>query len=362
MRLNLKYGLGLVCLAALFALVPVVAAQGPTVRWTFWNAQITAHANSSQLEVAESQSIRVTNGTLNAGERDYSQPVNIQSVYVALNGGQPTQLTQGSGTGMYQVSNANGDVVLKYRLPSPANSGDQFVVQINFTVNQAAAGVINWDIVPGTHAAQVDSSTVTINFPDGGAPSADQVRVVKGVGTAAVSGSSIVVRSQGALAANQPFEVQLPYGANVPVAGNSGNTGSVNDPNIKPVTGNTSQGLGLGISLPVLICGALCLVGIFLFLSATGLLRGLMGGGLLGGLLGGIGRGSSVGRGGGIFGGGNSGGGGIFGGGNSGGGGGFSGGGGNAGGGRGFRESGNQNREVPPVNNDKQSGGGGSFS
>lgn len=310
-----------------------IRAQVPSVEWLAWNTQITVHANTSQLDMAETQTIRVTSGPLHAGERDYSQMVTIQSVYLVMNGGQPQSLAQGSGAGKYQVSNAGSDVVLKYQLPTPANTGDTFSVLINYTVMEPTAGVIDWNVVPGTHGAPVASSTVTINFPDGQAPAADSVRFPQGNGTVTTSGSSIIIKSQGAIPANQPFEIQLPDGSNIGAAGNPADTGA-----------NSF----LGIALPGIgtILVVLCVGGVLLFLLGGGLLRSLMGGlggNLLGGILGGISRGGSNG---GFFGGGDS----------------SDGGSSNSGGGRGFRDSANQNREVPPVNNDKQSGGGASFS
>ncbi len=340
MRLKLT-ALGLFVLMSA-ALVFSVNAQSPTVEWTSWNAQITAHADSSQLDVAETQIIKVTGGTLNAGERDYSQPVNIQNVYLAVNGGQPKQLTQGTGPNQYQVSGSGDNIALTYQLPNPANSGDSFVVQVNYTVPAATTGLIDWFVVPADHPFPVDSSTTTINFPQGQAPSTDFVRLNQTNASVTAQGSSIVIKSSGVIAANQAFEVQVPYGAGVGQPGTSGNTTTNTNPVNSPVqtvpTDGTSAdtGGGLGTILAVL-CG-------------LGLLVLLGGRSLLGGLLGGIG--------GGLFGGGNSGyGGGVyptspnepFGGSPT------------QGPVRGFRESPNQNREIPTINSDKRSGGGAHF-
>ncbi|MEO8393985.1 MAG: hypothetical protein ABI700_13430 [Chloroflexota bacterium] len=325
-------------LALSLCVVSVVGAQSPSVEWTAWNAQITAHASGAPLDISETQIIKVTDGTLHSGERDYSQQVNIQSVYLAVNGGQAQQLQTGSGANTYQVTQTSSDVLLDYQLPAAANAGDSFVVQINYTVNPPASGLIDWFIVPGSHGATVDSSKVTINFPDGDAPDTSFVRVPQGNASVTASGNSIVVQSQGALAANEGFEIQVPYGAGVGAVDNS-NSGTVNTSPVQNVPSGTSNDTsgGLGSLLPVL-----CVVGLLVLVGGGGLLRNLLGGILGGGNSGG----------GGIFGGGNSSGGGIFGGGNSSGG---------TSSGRGFRQSSNQNREVPTIDNDKRSGGGASF-
>ncbi len=348
-----KSFLSFLLLAFSLTFVSSAFAQSPSVEWTAWNAQITAHSGSVPLDIAETQIIKVTGGTLHGGSRNFSQPVNVQSVYLATNGGQPTQLTQGTSPGNYSVSNSNGDVVVDYELPQAANAGDSFAVQINYTVNPVTAGLIDWNVVPGTHPGQVKSSKVTINFPDGQAPSADFVRVPQGSGTVTASGSSIVVQSQGVIPANQPFEIQVPYGANVGQPANSGNSAPVQNAPVQnaPVqnapsngTSNDSGGGLLSGILPIL-----CIVGLLVIFGGSSLLRGLLGG-FLGSAIGGSGSNRG---GGGIFGGGggSSSGGGIFGGGGSSG----------SSGGRGFRQSSNQNREVPPVNNDKESGGGAGF-
>ncbi len=356
--MRLKSLIGFMILALSLSMISTALAQSPSVEWSAWNAQITAHPGSAPLDIAETQIIKVTGGTLHGGTRNFSQPVNIQSVYLALNGSQPTQLSQGSSPGSYSVSSANGDVVVNYELPRAANVGDSFAVQINYTVNPTTAGLIDWNVVPGTHPGPVNSSKVTINFPDGQAPSADFVRVPQGSGTVTASGSSIVVQSQGVIPANQPFEIQLPYGANVGQPAN-GNSAPVQNAPVQnaPIqnapasgatgTSNDSGGI-LGSLLPIL-----CIIGLLVIFGGSSLLRGLLGG-VLGGAVGGaLGRGGN--SGGGIFGGrGGSSGGGIFGGGS-----GNSGGSGSSG--RGFRQSADQNREVPTINNDKESGGGAGF-
>src|SRR5262249_47410936 len=121
MRLKLP-AIGLF-LALCLVLAANVGAQSPSAEWAAWNTQITAHSNSPQLDIAETQVVNVTAGPLQAGERNYSEPVTVQAVYLAVNNGQPQQLPQGDGPGTYQVSNSNGDVVVDYQLPTPANTG-----------------------------------------------------------------------------------------------------------------------------------------------------------------------------------------------------------------------------------------------
>jgi hypothetical protein len=335
--MRLKIASSLALLGLLLAMVGGAAAQGPSVEWEAWNAQITAYNNDTQMDVAETQVINVLDGSLSAGERDYTQPVNIQQVYLAMNNGQPRQLEEGSGPGTYQVSNSGSDVVLQYELPTSAEAGDTFAVQINYTVDQPTAGVIDWFAVPGDHGAPVRSSTVTLNFPDGDAPDASLVRFTEGNGTVSTSGNSIVIQSQGTIQANQAFGVQLPYGAGVGAASNP-SSGTNNNPVQNVPTGGTSNDSG-GLGS---ILGILCIVGVIILFGGSSLLRGLLGG-IGGNVLGGSNRG------GGIFGGsrpptnnnpfgGNT-----------------------PSSGRGFRESPNQNRSVPTINNDKRRGGGASF-
>jgi hypothetical protein len=349
--MRLKSLTSFVVLALSLSLISSVFAQNPSVEWTQWNAQITAHSGSQPFDVAETQIIRVTSGPLHGGERDFEDPVNVQSVYLAMNGSQPTQLSRGSGPNSYSISNSNGGVVVDYELPQAANTGDSFAVQINFTVSPPTAGIVDWSIVPANHPFTVNSSKATINFPDGQAPNASFVRVTQGSGNVTASGSSIVIQSQGALPANQPFEIQVPFGAGVGQPANGNNAPVQNAPvqnaplSNAPANGtgtSSDSGGGLGSILPIL-----CIVGLLVIFGGGSLLRGLLGG-VLGGAIGGGGLGS----GGGIFGGrgGSSSGGGIFGGGSS-----------SGSSGRGFRQSADQNREVPTINNDKRGGGGAGF-
>lgn len=321
-----------------------VAAQSPSVEWDSWNAQITAYNDRSQVDVAETQVINVLDGRLQAGQRDYSQPVDIQSVYFAMNGEQPQELAPGDGAGQYQAYEADGGVILEYQLPSPAQAGDTFVVQINYTAETATPGLIDWYVVPGGHGAPVNSSTVTINFPDVDAPDPSFVRLLETQGSVNVSGNSIVIQSQGVIPADQAFGVQVPFGANVGAPANPNNSNPAGQPAQPAPTGGTGtdSGSGLGELLPIL-----CILGVVILVGGGGLLRNLLGGsggGLLGGLLGGAnaGRGNPLG---GLGGRGSTGSSGSSG----------------TSGGRGFRPSANQSRSAPTIKSDKRRGGGASF-
>lgn len=334
--MRMKWMNSVLLLGLLLAAVTGVSAQSPEVEWDSWNAQITAYSDSDQVDVAETQVINVLDGQLQAGRRDYSQPVDIQSVYLAMNGEQPRELGVGDGAGEFQVFEESEGVVLEYQLPIPAQTGDSFVVQINYSAEVATAGLIDWYVVPGDHGAPVRSSTVTINFPDGEAPDPSFVRLIESTGTVSVSGSSIVIQSNSVIPADQAFGIQVPFGSGVGAPANNPGSGNPAQQPVQPVpTGGTSDDSGgLGSILPIL-----CILGVVLLFGGGNMLRGLLGG--LGGgspvgggrsnPFGGIGRGSS----------GSSSG--------------------TSSGGRGFRPSANQNRSVPTVKSDKNRGGGASF-
>jgi len=326
--MQIKWMSNVLIVGLLLVSVMGVGAQSPSVEWDAWNAQITAYADSSQLDVAETQVINVLDGAVQAGQRDYSQPVDIQNVFVAVNGGQPQELAPGQ----YQVSQGiDGGVILDYQLPTPVDAGGSFVVQINYTTDAVTPGLVDWFVVPGDHAAPVSSSTVTINFPNGQAPDPSFVRMIESNGTVSMSGNSIVVQSQGVIPPNQAFGIQVPFGAGVGAGANPDAAQPVQPS--QPVPTGGADG-GLGSLLPIL-----CILGVLLLFGGGSLLRNLLGG--FGGQSGG-----------GIFGP-------TFG----------------AGrpfgptrtGGtparpvRGFRESANQNRPLPPLRTDKRRGGGASF-
>ncbi len=348
-------------------LTPTLAfAQSIQLEFTRWDAQINAQSNSDQMQIAEAEQIHVLSGTLSRGSRFWTQPVQIQAVYIVLgNDNTPRQLSQGNGQpGTYAVSQSNNQTTLQYTLPQQIKSGDTFTVQINYTATSPTSGMVDWTVIPGERDYPVRSSTIRVRFPNGQAPDSSLVRISRGNGTAQVNGNEVVIQSQGEVPARQPFTIQIPFGAgvgaaagntgnqnpgNVPVAPNPNNPGIGKNPGNVPVNPSDGQGIQLPGGGTLLLI--LCVVGFLLLVGGGGLLRSLLGG--LGGL-GGINRG----------------GGGL--------GGPFPGGtGGNSGpfndpnnepmppsGGldRGFRPSSDQNRQIGNVGDDKDSGGGVGFS
>src|SRR5579871_2766934 len=140
-----------IILLALGLTPAMVFAQNANVTFNRWDAQITVQSNSSQMQVAESQEVQVTSGTVSRGNRYWTDPVQVQSVYLVTgNNTQPQTLTQGDGThpGSYSVSQSNNQTQLQYTLPTPVNSGSTFTVQINYTATSPTAGMVDWKVVP----------------------------------------------------------------------------------------------------------------------------------------------------------------------------------------------------------------------
>ena len=325
----------LLAILLLAAPITVSAQSNANVEWNRWDAQIAVPSNNSdQLQISETQEVHILDGSIRQGTRFWTSPVQVQAVYLVLNNdSSPVQLQQGSSSqpGTYNVSQSSGRTTLTYYLPTSQQAGNTFTVQINYTATSPTSGMVDWKVVPAEHAFNVRSSTVHIRFPDGSAPDPSLVRVSNGQGTASVNGSEVVIQSSGAIAAQQPFAIQVPFGPGVGAAGNSGNNNNPNiNPNnntgnvpIQPNPGDSSQAIQLpGMGTILLI---LCVVGFLL----------LVGGGTLGG--------PPINPGGGVFGGSN-----------------------NAPQepgnlDRGFRSSSNQNRQVGSIGNDKDSGGGAGF-
>ncbi len=341
----------LLLLAVLLLTPGLVFAQNVSVQWNRWDDQITVQQDNS-LQIAETQEVQVLNGPVRQGSRYWTDPVQLQAVYLILGNNQPQTLTQGNGNqpGTYTLTQNGGQTTLTYYLTTPQNSGSTFTVQINYTATSPTSGMVDWNVIPSDHAFPIQSSTVRITFPNGQAPDSSLVRVAQGNGTATVNGNQVTIQSQGSIPPQQAFAIQIPYGAGVGAAGNTGNTGNTggeNNPGVVPPQQGNPGGVST-IQLPG--CGTLliilCIVGFILLVAGGGLLRGLLGGGL-GSLLG-------RGRGYGPFGGGS---GGPFGGGGSGFGGEPPAEGGQLN--RGFRPSSNQDREIGNVRNDKGGGGAG---
>jgi hypothetical protein len=376
----MKLKLGLLVILSLFFTGSFASAQNIDLQWNRWDAQITVTGDRTPMQIIELQEIQVLNGTVNGGTRYWTTAVELQRVQIQLSGeSQPRDLRAGNGTdnGTYSLGQSGANYVLRYRLPSPQDRGDKFAIQIDYRAQSPTTGMVDWKIVPENRDFPVQSSRVEINFPSGQGPDASLVRTSQGNPNVQVNGNQYVFQSSQPIPANQAFAIQVPFGANVGAAGGSGGneqprTGGV-DPFVpQPVPGGQSDpGVSFGMPSLGTICGIACIIGVILLLGGGGLLRSLLGGFLGGGTRssgGGLfGGGSS---GGGLFGGGSSRGGGLFGGGSSGGGlfgsgrrnddsiGGTSGG----TSGRGFRQSGDQNRNVGgSVGSDKDGGGGASF-
>jgi len=278
------------------------------------------------------------------------------------NGQQPQQLQQSSNgqPGTYTLTTNGNNPTLQYVLPNPAGQGNTFLVQINYTAQSPTTGMVDWPVIPADHPFPVRSSTITLNFPSGQAPDPSLVRAGNAQVTA--NGNQIVIRSNGVIPAQQAFGIQVPFGAGVGAAGNSGNTNNGNtnpnynpnnDPNNpnfgnQPVPADPNAGGGINLPGGGTLLMILCVVGFLLLVGGGSILRGLLGGILGGGLNRGVGGG--INPLGGLFGGGQNQGPtnqGPF----------------NQGSvGRGFRQSSNQDRNIGNVGNDKDGGGGASFS
>jgi len=331
--------------------VPAVAfAQNTNIQWNRWDAQITAQANN-QMQVVETQEVAVNSGTVSQGTRYWTTPVNLQQVYVITGNNQnPQPLTQSNSgqPGTYTLTNNGGNPTLTYVLPAPQAAGSTFLVQLSYTAQSPTTGMVDWRVIPADHPFPVQSSTITLHFPNGQAPDPGLVTVNGTNAHVTVNGNDLVIRSQAPIPAGQPLAIQVPFGAGVGAANNSGNNN--NNPNLggnNQVPVNPATDTGTAINLPgggtlLLI---LCVIGFLLLVGGGSILRGILGG-LLGGALGG----NRQQPGGGIFGGGQQPGGlgGPF----QGGDGGVN---------RGFRQSNNQDRNIGNVGNDKDSGGGASF-
>jgi len=347
---------------ALLAAPALAFAQSPNLEWTRWDAQITAQSNN-QLQIVETQEVAVSGGTVSRGTRYWTSPVNIQAVYVMSgNGQQPQQLQQSTNgqPGTYSLTTNGNKPTLQYVLPNQAGQGSSFLVQINYTAQSPTTGMVDWSVIPADHPFPVRSSTVTLNFPSGQAPDPSLVRASSGNAQVSANGNQIVIRSTGAIPPQQAFGIQVPFGAGVGAAGNNGNTNNgntnnnpgfdPNNPNVgnNPVPANPNGGNVINLPGGGTLLMILCVVGFLLLVGGGSILRGLLGGVLGGGLNRGVG-GSPLGGLGGLFGGRNQGptNQGPF----------------NQGSiGRGFRQSSNQDRNIGNVGNDKDGGGGASFS
>src|SRR4051812_32094806 len=153
--------------------VPAVAfAQNTNIQWNRWDAQITAQSND-QLQIVETQEVAVSSGTVSQGTRYWTTPVNLQQVYVITGNNQnPQALTQSNSgqPGTYTLTNNGGNPTLNYVLPAAQSAGSTFLVQLSYTTQSPTTGMVDWRVIPTDHPFPVQSSTITLHFPNGQAP------------------------------------------------------------------------------------------------------------------------------------------------------------------------------------------------
>jgi hypothetical protein len=327
-----------------FALMPGLAlAQSASVEFNRWDAQITVQANSDQMQIAETQEVHVTGGSVSHGTRTWTSAVQVQNVYlISGSDATPRELTKNANgqSGTYNITQSGSATTLTYALPAAQTSGATFVVQINYTAVSPTKGMVDWKIVPAEHNFVVKSSTVRINFPAGQAPDASLVRASQSNAQVQVSGNQVLITSADPIAASAAFSIQVPYGAGVGAAGNTDSGGVLNPasnpgavpPQSQPGFSGPIKLPGLGTIVAILCIGGI-IIGVIVLLGGGRMLLGLVSSIL------GLGRGTSGGGQSGPVGGSNQG-----------------------PGQRGFRSSPNQNRDTGNVGNDKDSGGGASFS
>src|SRR5579859_5546177 len=269
-----------------FALTPgLVFAQNASVQFNRWDAQITTQSNSDQLQIAETQEVQVMAGTVSHGTRYWTDPVQVQSVYMVTSGSSnPQQLAQGSANqpGSYSITQSGNQTQLQYTLPTPVKAGNTFTVQINYTATSPTTGMVDWKIIPADHSFPVNSSTVTIHFPDGQVPDSSLIANGSPNANVQVSGNDVIIQSRGPIPAQQAFGIQVPFGTGVSAAAGNPNTNPNNNPannsgaippQNQPDNGTAIQMPGLGTILLIL-----CVVGVLLLVGGGALLRSLLGG------------------------------------------------------------------------------------
>lgn len=309
----------LLVLLAVFG-VTVVTAQNIQVEWLRWDAIINVDSANDLLQVNETQEIEVTRGTLRQGTRFWVDDVDVDGVFI-VTGSRPQALRENSSgdAGTYQVRTVNGEVTLTYYLPEPAERGDRFVVQINYTTPIENEGLFDMSVVPARRGFPVNSSTITINFPAGEAPDQTLVRFTAGSGSVTVEGDTVIIQSRGAIPADQNFAIQMPFGEGVGAAadsgsgsgssgsGSSGSGGSSGGSTGIAPTGGT--GGGGGIDPMFIMIGLVVVVLVLVAIGRGGSGRNLLStllGMFMGGAAGGRSSGGSSNPSGGIFGSGSS--------------------------------------------------------
>src|SRR5258706_6317667 len=168
---------------AVLLLTPALAfAQNINVEWNRWDAQITVQSDN-KLQIAETHEVHVLGGPVKQGTRYWTDPVQIQAIYLVRGTNQqPRALTQGSGgqPGTYTVSQSGNKTTLTYYLDTPANANETFTVQMNYTATSPPIVMADWKIVHPDHPFTVRSSMVRIRFPSGQAPDPSLARVSSG--------------------------------------------------------------------------------------------------------------------------------------------------------------------------------------
>src|SRR5207248_1704627 len=103
-----------------FALMPGLAlAQSASVEFNRWDAQITMQANSDQMQVAETQEVHVTGGSISHGTRTWTSAIQLQSVYlISGSNSNPRELTQNANgqPGTYNITQSGSATTLTYAL------------------------------------------------------------------------------------------------------------------------------------------------------------------------------------------------------------------------------------------------------
>jgi hypothetical protein len=348
---KMKIKLGILLLLTALVWTGAAVAQNIDAEWTRWDTTLTFQPESDQVEVSEVQEFNILQGPVRLGVRAWEDPVEILNVFVVAPGQRPVQLEQGNSDepGTFTLEQDGGEIVLQYNLPEPAQSGDTFVVQINYVTEANAEGLLDWHIIPGDHGFPIQSSTTVLNFVDMTPPDSSLVRVIAGDATVSTANNQIVLQA-GPLSPDEALQIQVPFGEGVGTAGGSNNqpvqpiatvpSGGVQTVPSQPQEPASDNLLGIDMSTVLLV---LCGIGLLVLFGGGSLLRSL-----LGGFLGGGGGGLTPG-GGGIFprSGGTSGGSRPV---NPGGSGGST--------SRGFRPSSRQSRSLPTVRSSKKGSGG----
>lgn len=291
----MKLKIGIMLLIAVLVGTGAAVAQNIDAEWARWDSTLTFQAGSEQIVINEVQEFNIFQGPVRFGVRAWQDPVEILDVFVVAEGQRPVQLQQSNTDepGTYTLEPTATETVLQYNLPEPAESGDNFVVQINYVTQANAEGLLDWHIVPADHGFPIQSSTAVLNFVGATPPDEGLVRVIAGNATATTSGNQIVLES-GPLAADEPFQIQVPFGEGVGAAGGSGSSNQPVQPvatvpsgGVQTVPSQPESDTGFNIDLSTILL-VLCGIGLLVLFGGGSLLRSLLGGFLGGGTSGGL--------------------------------------------------------------------------